>query len=110
MSGAVERILTWNKFKELLIKSQSEDVYYAQGNAPLSRPPVELRLILVAEDVQYVFIDTGQGDALRRTGIPIRVDKHGNFTLEEEDIEKFIHTQLGRNNIKMRSFELMGGY
>jgi hypothetical protein len=110
LSGAVKRVQTWNKFKALLIKSKSEDIYYAQGNAPLSRPPVELRLILVAENMQYVFIDTGHGDALRRTGIPIRVDKHGNFTLEEEDIKNFIHTQLGRNNIKTRSFELMGGY
>lgn len=110
MSGKVVRVQTWNKFRELLTKLQPEEIYYAQGNAPLSRPPVEFRLTFVAEGAQYVFIDTGQGDTLRRTGIPVRVDKYGNFTIEEEDVKDFIHTQLERTDIKIRSFELMGGY
>lgn len=104
------RVQTWDRFKELLLKLQPEEIYYAQGKAPLKRPPLELRLIFVAEGGQYVFIDTGKGDALRRTGIPVRVDNYGNFTIEDEDVKKFIHTQLERTDIKIRSFELMGGY
>jgi len=110
LSGKVERVLTWNRFKELLLKLDPKEIYYAQGNAPLSRPPVELRLIFTAKDAQYVFVDTAKGYTLRRTKIPVRVDKYGNFYLEEENIEEFIYTQLGRNDIKIRSFELMGGY
>jgi hypothetical protein len=110
LDGRVERILTWAQFRELLLRLHPTEIYYAQGKAPLSRPPVELRLIFTAEGGQYVFIDTGKGDALRRTGIPVHVDKYGNFTLEEEDIKKFIFTQLGRNDLKIRSFELIGGY
>jgi len=43
LSGKVERVLTWNRFKELLIKLHPKEIYYAQGNAPLSKPPVELK-------------------------------------------------------------------
>ena len=57
-----------------------------------------------------MFVDTAKGYTLRRTKIPIRIDKYEIFNLEEENIEEFICTQLGRNDIKIRSFELMGGY
>ncbi len=77
---------------------------------PPSRPPVELQLIFQTKDAQYVFIDTGKGDTLGSTGIPVTADKYGNFVLEEKDIKKFIYTELRRNDIKIRSFELMGGY
>jgi hypothetical protein len=110
LSGRVVRVQTWNRFKELLKRLHPEEIYYAQGNAPLSRPPIELRFIFAAEGIQYVFIDTGKGDILRRTRIPVRLDKYGNFNIEEDDIKKFVCAQLGRANIKIRSFELMGGY
>lgn len=110
MSGKVEHILTWDRFKELLIKLCPKEIYYAQGKAPLSRPPVALRLTFAGQSVQYVFIDTAKGRILRRTRIPVRVDKWGNHSLEEEEIRSFIYAQLGRTDIKIRSFELMGGY
>lgn len=110
MRGKVERVRTWIKFRELLAQLQPEVIYYAQGSAPLSKPPVELRLTFAAKSVQYVFVDTGQGDALRRTKIPVRTDKYGNFVIKEKDIKRFIYSQLGRADIKIRSFELMGGY
>jgi hypothetical protein len=108
--GRVERVQGWERFRELLRTLCPTELYYAQGHAPLSRPPIELRLTFVAEGVQYVFIDTGRGDVLRRTGIPVRVDRYGNPTLEEEDIEKFVRSQVKRTDLRIRSFELMGGY
>ncbi|MDH5448637.1 MAG: hypothetical protein OEY24_08210 [Candidatus Bathyarchaeota archaeon] len=110
MNCKVERVLTWDEFKELLTKLYPEEIYYAQAKAPLSRPPIALRLTFANENVQYVFIDTAKDDSLRRTRIPIREDKYRNLNLEEEDIKKFIYTQLGRTDIKIRSFELVGGY
>jgi hypothetical protein len=92
------------------MKIHPKEIYYAQGKATLSRPPVELRLTFTAEGTQYVFIDTAEGNTLRRTKISVSMDKYGNFNLKEEDIKKFIYTQLKRNDIKIRSFELMGGY
>ncbi|MFP3984767.1 MAG: hypothetical protein ACLFU9_02195 [Candidatus Bathyarchaeia archaeon] len=110
MSGKIERVPTWEKFKELLTMLSPSEIYFAQGKAPLARPPVELRLTFTAQGVQYVFVDTAEEGILRRTRLRIRKDKHGNFSLEEEDIKRFIYSQLGRDDIKIRSFELMGGY
>ena len=86
------------------------EIYYAEEKAPLAKPPVGLRFIFTAGGVQYVFIDTAEGGALRRTKIPVRTDKYGNANLEEDEIKSFIYTELGRDDIKIRSFELMGGY
>jgi hypothetical protein len=110
LRGRVERVQAWDRFKELLMRLCPKEIYYAQGNAPLSRPPIELRLTFAVENVQYVFVDTAEDKVLRRTRIPIRVDRYGNFSLEEEDIKEFIYSQLGKNNVIIRSFELMGGY
>ena len=110
MNARVERIQTWHEFKRLLIKHQPDELFYAQGHAPLANPPVELRLTFVAENAQYIFIDTAKEGVLRRTKLPVSRDKHGNFTLNEDAIAHFIRSQLGREDIKIRSFELMGGY
>jgi hypothetical protein len=110
LKSRVERIQTWDEFKNLLIKLQPEEIFYAQGLAPLANPPVELRLIFTAEKVQYIFIDTATEGFLRRTKLPVSNDKHGNPNLEEEDVANFIRSELERENIKIRSFELMGGY
>lgn len=110
MNSRVERIQTWDEFKNLLIKLQPKEIFYAQGLAPLAKPPVELRLTFTAEKVQYIFIDTAKEGILRRTKLSVSIDKHGNANLEEDDIAKFIRSELGRENIKIRSFELMGGY
>ena len=110
MNSRVERIQTWDEFKNLLIKLQPEEIFYAQGLAPLAKPPVELRFTFTAGKAQYIFIDTAKEGILRRTKLPVSIDKHGNFNLEEHDIAKFIRSELGREDIRIRSFELMGGY
>ena len=110
LTNRVERVLTWTRFKELLVKLRPDEIFFAQGLAPLARPPVELRLIFTAKRVQYIFIDTPEESVLRRTKIVVRTDKYKNPTIREKDIEKFIRTELRRDEIKIRSFELMGGY
>lgn len=87
-----------------------DEIYFAQGLAPLARPPVELRLTFTAEGMQYIFVDTPEESILRRTKIPVGLDKYKNPTIEENEIKKFIRTELGRDDIRIRSFELMGGY
>ena len=110
MKGKVQRIFTWNEFKEKLIELLPREIYYAQGNAPLSTPPVELRLMFVAGNVQYVFVDTADEGILRRTRIPVSKDAYGNAVIEEGKLRKFIYDELRRMDLKLRSFELMGGY
>jgi len=94
----------------MLLKSTPSKIFFAQGKAPLSTPPVALRLTFSAEGIQYVFVDTAKGSNMRRTNIPITTDKYGNVNLEEEDIRRFIYAQLERKDISIHSFELMGGY
>lgn len=110
MNSKIKRSFSWEKFRELLIKHQPKTIFYAQGKAPLSTPPIELRLTFSGKGIQYVFVDTARGSILRRTKIPIRIDKHENSCIEEEDVKRFITLQLGRGDINIRSFELMGGY
>jgi len=105
----VERVLTWTKFKKLLVELRPDEIYFAQGLAPLARPPVELRLTFTS-GMQYIFIDTAEENVLRRTKIPVRIDRYGNPHIDEEEIKRFIYAELGRQDIKVRSFELMGGY
>ncbi len=110
MNNRIERVLTWTKLKKLLMELRPDEIYYAQGLAPLARPPVELRLIFTAEGVQYIFVDTPDKGILRRTKIPVRTDKYKNPKIEEEAIKTFIRGELRRDDVKIRSFELMGGY
>ena len=110
MNIRIERVLTWTKLKKLLMELRPDEIYYAQGLAPLARPPVELRLIFTAEGVQYIFVDTPDKGILRRTKIPVRTDKYKNPKIEEEAIKTFIRAELRRDDVKIRSFELIGGY
>lgn len=57
-----------------------------------------------------MFIDATEAGILRRTKLPVSVDKYGNFPLKDEDIREFIYSELGRDDVGVRSFELMGGY
>lgn len=109
MNRRVQRILTWDRFKILLKELRPKEIYYAQGFAPLARPPVELRLIFTDKRAQYVFIDTAEDGALRRTKLRVSKDKHGNFFLKDDDIKNLIDSEV-EDDIKIRSFELMGGY
>lgn len=110
MKGKVQRVFTWNEFKKTLMKLYPRELYYAQGNAPLSTPPVELRLTFTVGSVQYVFVDTADKGILRRTGISVSEDSFGNPVIKEDELKKFIYSELGRTDLEMRSFELMGGY
>ena len=71
---------------------------------------MELRLTFTAEGVQYIFVDTPEESILRRTKIPVHTDRYENPQIREEDVKGFIRTELKRDDIKIRSFELMGGY
>ena len=57
-----------------------------------------------------MFIDATEAGILRRTKLSVSVDKYGNFPLKDEDIREFIYSELGRDDVGVRSFELMGGY
>ncbi len=110
MNSKIERIRTWDEFKSLLLTLQPDEVFFAQGLAPLATPPVELRLTFTAETVQFIFVDTAKDGILRRTKLAVSMDEHGNSKLDEDAVAQFIRSEVGRENLRIRSFELMGGY
>jgi hypothetical protein len=58
---------------------KTESIVYNIEQGVPARNLTGLRLMLPAEGVQYVFIDTNAGDRLRKTGISLHKDKQGNL-------------------------------
>jgi len=104
----VVHINTWEEFKKLAIASHPNFMAYTVQNAPLSRPPVGLRLVFAAENVQYVFLDFAHGEAFRRTKLPLYTSEGGDAYFKEEDLKNFIRIELNRKDISIISFEALG--
>jgi len=104
----IVHVNTWEEFKRLAIALRPEFMAYTVQNAPLSRPPIGLRLVFAAESVQYVFLDFAHGATFRRTKLPVYTHSSGDAYFKEEDLKNFIQTEMGRNDISIVSFEVLG--
>jgi len=104
----VVHVETWEEFKRLAIASRPKFMAYTVQNAPLSRPPVGLRLVFAAGDVQYVFLDFARGNAFTRTKLPVYINDSGDAYFKEEDLKEFVCSELNRRDISMVSFEIVG--
>lgn len=104
----VVHVNTWEEFKKLAITLHPDFIAYTVQNAPLSRPPIGLRLVFAAEDIQYVFLDFAHGNSFRRTKLPVHTHESGVAYFEEEDLKNFIYTELNRKDISIVSFEVLG--
>ena len=98
------RINTWQEFKELALEKNAKMVVYVIAQSIPARNHTGLKLILPVEGAQYIFTDSAKGDKLRRTGIPIRIDKNGNRFLTDEDVKSFLRTELQMNDLKIFSY------
>lgn len=104
----VIHVKTWEEFKKLAISSRPNFMAYTVQNAPLSRPPLGLRLVFATEDFQYVFLDFAHGNAFRQTRLPVYTNDNGDAYFKEEDLKNFIHAELDRRDISIFSFEVLG--
>jgi hypothetical protein len=104
----VVHVKTWDEFKRLAIIHQPDTIAYAVQRAPLSNPPIGLRIVFASKDIQYVFLDIAEGRSLRRTKIPVTANLAGQFCLEEEDIKNFLKKELKTTNLSIISFEVLG--
>lgn len=107
-STKVVHVPTWEEFKKLAVSSRPEFIAYTVQNAPLSRPPVGLRLVFSTESVQYVFLDFAHENTFTRTKLPVYIDKNGVAYFKEEDLKSFIQSELNRKDISIFSFEVLG--
>jgi len=81
---------------------------YTVQNAPLSRPPLGLRLVFASGDIQYVFLDFARGTAFNRTKLSVHINESGDAYFKEEDLKNFIQAELDREDISLVSFEVLG--
>jgi len=99
---------SWEEFKKLMKALHPEFIAYTVQNAPLSRPPVGMRLVFSTESVQYVFLDFAHGNTFARTKLPVCNDNSGLAYFKEEDLRNFIQSELNRKDISIISFEVLG--
>jgi hypothetical protein len=104
----VIHVNNWEKFKKLAIDHRPSSVSYTIQRAPLSKPPVGLRMVFATKESQYVFLDFARGEAMQRTMIPVRRNEKGEAYISEEEIRNFLLTQLGRSDLAIYSFEVLG--
>ena len=104
----IVHVNTWEEFKRLAKTLRPEFIAYAAQNAPLSRPPIGLRLVFAAENTQYIFLDFAHGVSLQRIKLPVYQDKSGGAHFKEEDLRNFTHRELNRKDISIISFEVLG--
>jgi len=104
----VVHISTWEEFKKLAITLHPEFIAYTVQKAPLSRPPLGLRLVFVTQSAQYVFLDFAHGNVFWRTKLPVYFYESGEAYFKEEDLKNFIYAELNRKDISIVSFEIMG--
>ena len=98
------RVKTWQEFKELAYTKNPKSVVYVIAQSVPSRDHTGLKLILPVEGAQYIFTDSAKGDVMRRTGIPIRTNPKGNRFLTDEDVKRFLRTELNINDLKIFSY------
>ncbi len=98
------RVKTWQEFKELAYTKNPKSVVYVIAQSIPSRNYTGLKLILPIEGAQIIFTDTAKGDAMRRTGIPVRTDNKGNRFLTDEDVKRFLRTELQIKDLKIFSY------
>lgn len=97
---------SWEEFKQLVIKTKPDSVVYIieQNGLSESKETTILRLILLFQQTYYVYLDFPKGGALRETAVPIRRDKLGNRTLEDQDVVSFLKGAFGRSDLKIYSY------
>ena len=101
-------VRTWSEFKQLAITLKPSGIAYAMQRAPLSKPPVGLRLIFTVKNVQYVFLDFAKGNELKQTKIPLQTNPPGEALVNEDVIRSFLHEQLKRRELSIFSLEVLG--
>jgi len=98
------RVKSWKELKETALEKNIKAVIYIIAQSIPARNHTGLKLILPGEGAQYIFTDSAKGDYMRRTGIPIRTGRRGNRFLTDEDVKRFLRTELQINDLKIFSY------
>ena len=92
----VYHIHTWIQYRELVQKYTPNVMFYSLDPHPLRHPPWGLKFIFYHGLDSYVFRDYADGVMLHKTKILVKDNDPREAPILVEDIEHFIHDQLGR--------------
>ena len=98
------RIKKWEEFKKLAYTKKPKSVVYIIAQSVPSKDYTGLKLILPVQGAQYIFTDTAKDDIMRRTGIPVQKGSKGNRYLTDEDVKRFLRTELKIKELKIFSY------
>ena len=101
-------ISAWEDFKRTVAEVKPKAILYMLQRAPLAKPPVGIRLIFTDSKSEFIFLDVAEENLLKKTGIPVRFTTGGEAYLEDEDIKRFLISQLKRTDIQIISMNVMG--
>jgi hypothetical protein len=77
-------------------------MYFLQW-APLSKPPLALRILFTSKKSLYTFLDCADGDFFKQTKIPIKGEGEKQRYVLHEDIKKFIIKELEIGDLEVVS-------
>jgi len=92
----VYRIQSWSEYRKLAQEFKPDIILYLRESHPLRKPPYGLKLIFYHKLDSYILVDYADDAALFKTKIPIQGQDKREVPILHEDIENFIHTQIGK--------------
>jgi hypothetical protein len=94
---------TWDDFKKLATFLRPKLIMYFLQRAPLSRPPLALRIVFISKNWLYTFLDCANGDSFKQTNIPIKGEIGERKYVLHEDVKEFIVNELERRDLDVVS-------
>ena len=88
----------------MVLEKNAKTVVYIIAQSIPACDHTGLKLILPVEGAQYIFTDTARGDVMRRTGITIHANQKGEHFLTDDDVKRFLRTELNIKDLKIFSY------
>ena len=98
------RVKTWKEFKEIAHDTNPACVVYVIAQSVPAANHTGLKLLMPFQGGQYIFTDTAKGTTMRRTKIPIHTNSRGHLFLTDEDVIRFLKSELKVPNLKVFSY------
>ena len=100
------RIRKWEEFKRLVSEKKPGSIVFIleQNGFSPNKELTTLRVIMLHDRRYYIFLDFPKGDTLRETRIPLRKDRNGIPSLDEDEVKGILKKQFEKEKIDIFSF------
>jgi hypothetical protein len=100
----IVRLKSWQDFKKTATETNAKTVLYVIAQSIPNKNYTGLKLILPTINAQYIFTDTANGNQMRRTKIPVHPAPKGNKYITDDDVKRFLRTELQNSELKIFSY------